>query len=106
MIKRVLALLGLSVQCLATPVGDIGYIGDYITIDNGKVGVTLKEGFPNAVQTHGCGNNNYMGINKTDNEHIVSTLLAAKMAEKKVKIISDGCLSGNWVGITQVHIIN
>ena len=102
--KLLLLLLMVDIAAAAT-VTDQGKIDRFYVNKNGNVGVTLLEGAPNAENVHSCGSNKKLGLNKENNETIVSTLLTAKASNKTVLIYTDGCFSSNWIGILAVEIV-
>ncbi len=104
-ISKFAVLLAVLFAVSVSATEDAGHIDQLYLNTNGSVGITLVEGYPNAVAEQNCGSNKKMGFKNVGNEHLVSALLAAKVANKTVNITTNGCYSNNWIEIIAVEFI-
>lgn len=80
-----------------------GTISVFFTHGDGRVALKVTQGFSDAENAECPTNNGYAGTDGSSDSILKSTLLAAFMAQKPVRITVSGC-AGNWLSIVSVFV--
>ncbi|TRY33403.1 hypothetical protein [Aliiglaciecola sp. M165] len=82
---------------------DSGIVSQVYVNPNGSIALKLESGFPNALSSNQCENNNgWAGLSASD-PVVKSVIIAAKTSGQTLKVTIEGC-EGRWFKIKDLYL--